>query len=52
MLCVITHILKDAKYHADSDPRKQVNNVIKNIFHGASEDKIDVTQEIFWTEYN
>ena len=51
MLCVITHSSKDAKYHSDSDHRKQVNNVIKKLFSGASEEKIDVTQDIFWTEY-
>ena len=51
MLCVIPHIHKDAKYHSDSAHRKQVNNVIKKIFHGASEDEMSVTQDIFWTEY-
>ena len=51
MLCVIPHIRKDAKYHSDIDHRKQVNNVIKKLFSGASEEKIDVTQDIFWTEY-
>ena len=30
---------------------KQVNNVIKTLFHGVPEDKIAVTQDIFWTEY-
>ena len=50
MLCVIPHIRKDAKDNLDIDKRKQVNNVIKNLFHGASEDKMAVTQEIFWTE--
>ena len=33
MLCVITHIRKYAKYHSDSDNRKQVNNAIKKLFH-------------------
>ena len=51
MLCVITHITKYAKDHSDSNHRKQVNNVIKTLFHGASEDEISVTQDIFWTEY-
>ena len=32
MLCVITHIRKDSKYHLDGDNRKQVKNVTKNIF--------------------
>ena len=51
MLCVITHIRKDAKYHSDSDHRKKVNNVIKTLFSGASEEEMAVTQDIFWTEY-
>ena len=34
LLCIITHIRKDAKYHSDSDHRKQVNNVIKTFFLG------------------
>ena len=50
MLCVIPHIQKDAKYHSDRN-RKQVNNVIKTIFSGASEDEMSVTQDILWTEY-
>ena len=51
MLCVIPHICKDAKNHSDSDHRKQVNNVIKTIFSGASEEEMAVTQDIFWTGY-
>ena len=51
MLCVIPHIRKDAKDHSDSDHRKQVNNVIKTLFSGASEEEISVTQDIFCTEY-
>ena len=51
MLCVIPHILKDEKYHSDSDNRKQVNNVTKTLFHGLSKDKMDFTQDLFWTEY-
>ena len=51
MLCVITHICKDAIDHSDSDHRKQANNVTKTMFHGLSEDKMAVTQDIFWTEY-
>ena len=50
MICVIPHICKDAKYNSDSDHSKQVNNIIKTLFFGASEDKISVTQDIFWTE--
>ena len=51
MICVITHIHKYSKYHSDSDHRKQVNNVIKTLFYGASEEEMSVTQDIFWTEY-
>ena len=51
MLCVIPHIRKYAKEHSDSDHRKQVNNVIKTLFSGASEEEMAVTQDIFWTEY-
>ena len=51
MLCVITHIRKDAKDHSDSDHRKQINNVINILFSGASEDEMSVTQDIFRTEY-
>ena len=50
MLCFIPQIRKDAKYHSDSDHRKQAKNVIKTLFHGASEDEIAVTKDIFWTE--
>ena len=51
MICVIPHIRKDAKYHSDSDHRKQVNNIIKILFHGVPKEKMAVTQDIFWTEY-
>ena len=51
MLCFILHIRKDKKYHSYSDHRKQVNNVIKELFHGASENEMAVTQDIFLTEY-
>ena len=47
MLCVITHIRKDEKYHSDSDHRKQVNNVIKKFVSGASEEEMAVTQTYF-----
>ena len=51
MLCVIPQIRKDAKDHSDSDHRKQVNNFIKTLFSGASEEEINVTLDLFWTEY-
>ena len=51
MLCVIPHIRKDTKYHSDSDNSRQVNNVIKTLFSGASEEEMAVTLDIFWIEY-
>ena len=37
MLCAINHIQRYAKYHSYSDHSKQVNNLIKTLFHGLSE---------------
>ena len=51
MICVIPHICKDAKYNSDSDHSKQVNNIIKTLFFGSSEEEMAVTQDISWTEY-
>ena len=51
MLCVIHHIRKDAKDHSDRNHRKQVNNVIKRLFSGSSEEEMNVTLDMFWTEY-
>ena len=51
MLCVIPHIRKDAKDHSYSEHRKQVNNLIKTLFHGLSEDEMDFTLDLFWTDY-
>ena len=51
MLCVIPHIRKDAKDHSDRTHRKQVNNVIKTLFSGSSEEEMNVTLDLFWTEY-
>ena len=51
MLCVITNIRKDSKDHSDSDDRKQVNNFIKTLFSGASEEEMAVTLDLFWTDY-
>ena len=50
-MCYSTHIRKYAKYHSDSDHREQVKNVIKNLFYGAYEEEMDVTQELSWSEY-
>ena len=52
MLCVIPHIRKDAKYNSDRNHRKHVNNVIKTLFYGSSEEETNVTLDVFWTEYN
>ena len=51
MLCVIPHIHKDAKDHSDSDHRKQVNNVIRTLFHGLSEDESSLTLHFFYIAY-
>ena len=51
MLYGIPHILKDAKDHSDRNHRKQVNNVTKKIFSGSSEEEMNVTLDVFWTEY-
>ena len=48
MLFVITHSRKVAKYTSYSDHRKQVNNLIKTMFYGLSEDKMAVTPDLFW----
>ena len=50
MLYVIPHIHKYVKDHSDSNNKKQVNNVIKNIFHEVPKNEMAVTQDIFWTE--
>ena len=51
MLCVIPHIHIDAKDHSDRNYRKQVNNVIKRLFSGSSEEEMNVTLDMFLTEY-
>ena len=51
MLCVITHILRYEKYHSYSEHKKQVNNLIKMLFHGLSDDEIYFTLELFCTDY-
>ena len=51
MLYIINHIFKDAKDRSDSKNRKQVNNVIKTLFHGFSLEETSFTQDKFWTEY-
>ena len=47
MLCVITNICKDAKDHSDRNHRKQVNNVIKTLSSGSSEEEMNVTLDVF-----
>ena len=51
MLCVITHIRKYSSDHSDDDNGKQDNTVIKTFFNGWSEDELNFTLELFWTEY-
>ena len=51
MLCVIPNIRKYEKYHSDRNYRKQVNNFIKRLFSGSSEEETNVTLDMFWTEY-
>ena len=51
MLCVIPHIRKDAKDHSDRNHRKYFNNVIKTLCSGSSEEKMNVTLDVFWTYY-
>ena len=49
MLCVIPHIHMDAKDHSDRNHRKQVNNVIKRLFSGSSEEEMNVTLDYIST---
>ena len=51
MICVIPHIRKYAKDHSDRNHRKKVNNVIKTLFYGSSEEEMNATLDMFWTEY-
>ena len=51
MLYVIPHIRKDAKYNSDRNHRKHVNNVIKTLFSGSSEEETNVNLDMFWTAY-
>ena len=51
MLFVIPHIIKDTKYHSDKSHRKQVNNGINTLFSGSSEEEMNITLDVFWTEY-
>ena len=47
VLIVIPHIYKDEKDCSDFDPSKQVNSVMKPLFHRLYEDKIAVTLDLF-----
>ena len=51
MLYVIPHIHKGARYHSESDHKKNINNLIKILFHGLYVYKMAVTQDLFWSEY-
>ena len=50
MIFVIPRIRKDAKDNSDRNYRKQVNNIIKRLFSGSSDEEINVTLDMFWTE--
>ena len=50
LLCVIPNIRIDTKDHSDRNHRKQVNNVIKRLYSGSSEEEMNVTLDMFWTE--
>ena len=52
MLFVIPHICKYAKDHSDRNHRKKFNNVIKTLFSGSYEEEMNITLDVFWTEYN
>ena len=51
MLCVIQHFFNDVIGISDGNHRNQVNNFIKLLFCGLSDDKLNVTLDNFWNEY-
>ena len=48
MLCVITHIRNYSSDDSYSDHRKQVNNVVKKLFHGLYEYALHFKLYLFW----
>ena len=51
VLSIIPHICKDSSGNSDGDNMKQVNNVIKTLFYGLSEDEFHVNPDLFWYYY-
>ena len=51
MLCAIPHILKDVFDNSFADYMNQVKTVVKNVLNGLSDDKDDVSIDVFWSDY-
>ena len=51
MICVIPHICKDVLENSDGNNMKQVNNVIKTLFHGLSDDEMSYNIDTWWIGY-
>ena len=50
-MCVIPHICKYVFDYSDGNHIKQVNNVIKTLFHGVSDDVMNYTLDKCFSEY-
>ena len=50
MLCAVTHICNDVIDNSDSNNKKHINNVIKTLFYGWSDDELHVSH-LFESEY-
>ena len=51
MLCVITHIREDCFKNAQNKHHIQVNNVVKTLFAGSTENDLHETLDMFWSKY-
>ena len=51
MLCVIRHISDGAIENPDGNNMNDINNIIKVLFCGLSDDKWHVTLYILWSDY-
>ena len=51
MICVIQHIHEDVLVNENGEHIKQVNSVIKTLFHGISYDEMYDTLDTFWSDY-
>ena len=49
MLCVIPHIREDVFKNTQNNNHIQVNNVIKSLFSGSTENELHKTLDKFWT---